>query len=63
MKFALATAIQFSRCNKIHNLVPRAYWRFDMKEGAFLPIRKPRNPGNVAKYKQIDLTHVDGFAE
>ena len=35
-----------------------------MKEGAFLLIRKPRGSGNeVAKYKQIDCTHVDGIAD
>ena len=35
-----------------------------MKEGAFLPIRKPRDPGNeVAKYKQIERTHVYGIAK
>ena len=35
-----------------------------MKEGAFLTIRKPRDPGKeVAKYKQIDHTHVDGITK
>ena len=37
-----------------------------MKEGAFLPIREPRDPGNVnevAKYKQIYCAHVDGIAQ
>ena len=33
-------------------------------DGASLPIRKLRDPGNkVAKYKQIDQTLVDGIAE
>ena len=42
----------------MHNLVPRARWLFDMKGGAFLPVKKPRDPGKkVAKYKQIDRTH------
>ena len=37
---------------------------FDAKEGTSLPIKKLRDPGNrVAKYKQIDRTHVDGIAE
>ena len=35
------------------NLVPRAYWLFDMKKDAILFIRKSRDSGNeVAKYKQ-----------
>ena len=30
-----------------------------MMEGAFLPIRLPREPGNeVAKYKQILMVHM-----
>ena len=46
----------------MHNLVLRACWLFDMKEDAFLIIRKPRDSGNeVAKYTQIDCTHVDGY--
>ena len=35
-----------------------------MKRGAFLPIKKPRDPENkVVKYEQIDRTHFDGIAE
>ena len=34
--FALVTATQFSRCNQMHKLFPRACWFSDMKEGAFL---------------------------
>ena len=35
-----------------------------MKEGGFFLIRKPRDPRNdVAKYNQIDYTHVDGNVE
>ena len=35
-----------------------------MKEGAFLLIRKPRDSRiETAKYKQIDLTYVDGIVE
>ena len=35
-----------------------------MKEGTFVPTRKPRDHGNeVAKYKQIDRTNVDDIAE
>ena len=34
------------------------------KEGALLPIRKPKDPGNEgAKYEEIDRTHVDVSAE
>ena len=37
---------------------------FCHEKGAFLPIRKPRDPGNeIAKCKQIDRTHVDGIVE
>ena len=33
-------------------------------EGALFPVRKPRDAGNkIAKYKQIDSTHVNGIAE
>ena len=35
-----------------------------MKEGAFVPGGKSRDPGKkVGKYKQIDPTHVDNIAE
>ena len=35
-----------------------------MKEGAFLPIRKPRDPANeVTKYKQNYCANVDGVEE
>ena len=41
----------------LQNLICRTYWLFDMKEGAFLPIRKPRDPGNeVASQEQIAYT-------
>ena len=46
----------------MHNLVSRACWLFDTKEGTFLLIRMPRDSENkVAIYKQIDRTHVDGI--
>ena len=41
-----------------------ACWVFDMKKGAFFPIRKPRKLGNkFVTYKQIYRLHVDGIAQ
>ena len=48
----------------MRHLVPGAGCLFDMKEGAFLPIRKPRDFGSEdAKYKLIDRPDIDGIAE
>ena len=46
----------------ICNLIPRKYWVIDKKEGAFLPNKKPREPGNeVAIYEQINHALVDSI--
>ena len=59
VELALATTSKFQPCNKIRNLIPKACWLFDEKEGVFLPIKKLGDPGNeVAKYKRIDGTRV-----
>ena len=61
VKLALATAVQFS-----HRTISTtsSAGHFDIKAGAFIPIRKPRDAGNeVGKYKQIDCKLVDGIAE
>ena len=48
----------------MQNFVSRVCWLFDMAEGAFLTIKKSREPGNeAAKYKEIDGAHINGIAE